>query len=167
MDVRREEGFVHDRVRHVKLPEQVVRLRDEPGLVAKLDRPLVAVGEGLEERADDFGVEAKRGGQLEQERAELPRVVQRVHQLAERADIFLGVLGDVNPPVVGDGLRDLCGEHEVVWGVPEPAEDHPLRRRPIETRVDLSRVEHLRIRGELALARGLVEDPQPLLVRPA
>src|SRR2546427_9767197 len=73
----------------------------------------------------------------------------------------------VDPSVVGDGLRDLHREDEIFGRIPEPAQHHPLRRSAVEARVDFGGVEDLRIRGKLALAGGLVEAPEPLVVGPA
>src|SRR6266581_5923403 len=167
VQVRREEGLVHDRVRDPGGPEEVERLHRHPRLVARLEREREVPRKDVEETVDRRLLEPKPRRELEEERSELPGVEEGAHQLAIREEVLVGALREVEQPVVGHGLRDLRGKDEVLGGVASPSQDHAGRGRPIERRVDFGRVENPRVGTELRFARVPIDGTDPFLVVPA
>src|SRR5881296_2096490 len=166
VEVRREEGLVHDRVRDPRGPEEVERLHRHPCLVARLEREREVPRKDVEEAVDRGLLEPKTRRELEQERSELPGVEEGAHQLAIGEEVLVRALREVEQPVVGHGLRDFRGKDEVLRRVPGPSQDHAGRWRAIERRVDLGGVENPRVRPELRFGRVPVHGTDPFLIVP-
>src|SRR6266705_2727090 len=167
MEVRREEGLVHDRVRDPGGPEEVERLHRHPRLVARLEREREVPRKDVEETVDRRLLEPKPRRELEEERSELPGVEEGAHQLAIREEVLVGALREVEQSVVGHGLRDLRGKDEVLRRVAGPSQHHAGRGRPIECGVDLGGIENPRVGAELRFGRIAIDRADPFLVVPA
>ena len=142
----------------------VDRLR-EPALVPELEA--VAARRQQRERAAEpvvVAVEVRR--ELPHDRAELAGLGQRLDALVVAAD----ALGEVLKPLdVGHVAARLAGEREVLRRLLDPARDGVGRGQPVEGRVHLDGVEHLRVALEPAALREpvRVEPAAPAVVLPA
>src|SRR4029453_12708866 len=155
---------VRDHQRGVVRAQLLVDRLREPALVAELEA--VAPRREQGERASEPVVVAPEvGRELPDDGAELARLDERLDALVVAPDS----LGEALKPLdVGQVATRLGGEGEPRWRLLDPARDGVAGGQPVEGRVDLDRVEHLRVALEPApLGQALrIERAAPAVVLP-
>ena len=135
---------VAERERHVVLGEQREHAVVNPAALPELDRES-DVARQLRKKLRDGRKLRRRevGTELNENRAEL------VAELARAVEELRGEIVDVaQAPLVGDLLRHLEREDEIVRRSLRPAANGLRHRARVEGRIDLDRVERARVDGE-------------------